>query len=464
MPGLDRALSQLRLFFPPDWSVAYLKAEGVPLLQTVEMAAGAMLFAGIAGLLMALYIGARLPGSRLLYSCLATVRAIPDLTLAILCVMLVGIGPAAGLLALSVFYTAAMGKIFADLFVSADPGPVDILRATGAGSVSVALFGLLPLRLNDLLTYGAYEFESAMRAAVIVGTVAAGGIGTELVSAINETDYRHVTTLVIMLTVLIAVFDKLAWLVRRYPPLLLLFVVGGSISAWINRPQMFAWSFFGSRLQKMWPPRIPVHDLSNVPALIAETLMIALGGTVLAVLFAIPLGTAAARNLSPAWIYTPVRRFLELLRAIPEVIWGLILVVTAGIGWHAGALALGLHSTGVFGKLYAESIENVPPEPVIALAATGGPQVSIASFAMLPLAFPPMIVHTLFRLEWNMRASTVVGLIGAGGIGGALYNAQQLMFYNQALAYILITWALIMLMDLLNAQLRKRWKIAEGRA
>src|SRR5215472_1971288 len=127
MPGLDRALSQLRLFFPPDWSVAYLKAEGVPLLQTVEMGAGAMLFAGIAGLLMALYIGARLPGSRLLYSCLATVRAIPDLTLAILCVMLVGIGPAAGLLALSVFYTAAMGKIFADLFVSADPGPVDIL-------------------------------------------------------------------------------------------------------------------------------------------------------------------------------------------------------------------------------------------------------------------------------------------------------------------------------------------------
>jgi phosphonate transport system permease protein len=101
---------------------------------------------------------------------------------------------------------------------------------------------------------------------------------------------------------------------------------------------------------------------------------------------------------------------------------------------------------------------------VIALAATGGPQVSIASFGMLPLAFPPMIVHTLFRLEWNMRASTVVGLIGAGGIGGALYNAQQLMFYDQAFAYVLITWALVMLMDLLNVQLRKHWKIAEGRA
>jgi phosphonate transport system permease protein len=464
MPGLERAISQLRLFFPPDVNVAYLKAEGVPLLQTIEMAAGAMLFAGIAGLLMALYVGARLPGSRLLYSCLATLRAIPDLTLAILCVMLVGIGPAAGLLALSMFYTAAMGKIFADLFVSADAEPVDVLRATGAGSVSVALFGLLPLRLNDLLTYGAYEFESAMRAAVIVGAVAAGGIGTELISAINETDYRHVTTLVIMLTILIAIFDKLAWLVRRHPPLLLLFVVGGSISAWINRPHMIAWSFFGSRLQKMWPPSIPAHDLAHVPTLITETLMIALGGTLLAVVFAIPMGTAAARNLSPAWLYTPVRRFLELLRAVPEVIWGLILVVTAGIGWHAGALALGLHSTGVFGKLYAESIENVASEPVMALAATGGSQVSIASFGMFPLAFPPMIVHTLFRLEWNMRASTVVGLIGAGGIGGALYNAQQLMFYDQAFAYVLITWALVMLMDLLNAQLRKHWKIAEGRA
>jgi len=463
MQGLAKAVSQLRLFFPPECSISFLKAEAMPLLQTVEMAAGAMLFAGIAGLLAALYIGARLPASRLLYGCLATFRAIPDLTLAILCVMLVGIGPAAGLVALSAFYSAAIGKIFADLFVSADPEPVDALRATGAGPVIVAVFGLLPLRLKDLLTYGAYEFESAMRAAVIVGAVAAGGIGTELISAINETDYGHVTTLVIMLALLIAFFDRIAWLVRRYPSLLLIFVIGGSISAWINRPQMFAWSFFSSRLHKMWPPAIPAQDLHHVPVLIAETLMIALGGTLLAVIFGIPLGAAGARNLAPIWIYAPVRRFLELLRSVPEVIWGLILVVTAGIGWRSGAVALGLHSTGVFGKLYAESIENVPSEPVMALAATGAPRISIAGLGLFPLAFPPMVVHTLFRLEWNMRASTVVGLIGAGGIGGALYNAQQLMFYDQAFAYLLITWGMVMLMDLGNFWVRKRWKVTESR-
>lgn len=463
MPGLAKAISQLRLFFPPEFSISFLKAEALPLLQTVEMAAGAMLIAGIAGFLAALYIGARLPGSRLLYGCLATFRAIPDLTLAILCVMLVGIGPAAGLVALSAFYSAAIGKIFADLFVSADPGPVDALRATGAAPMIVAVFGLVPLRLKDLLTYGAYEFESAMRAAVIVGAVAAGGIGTELISAINETDYRHVTTLVIMLALLIAFFDRIAWFVRRYPSLLLIFVVGGAISAWINRPQMFAWPFFLSRLQKMWPPTIPIQDLRHVPVLIAETLMIALGGTLLAVILAIPLGAAGARNLAPVWIYAPVRRFLELLRSVPEVIWGLILVVTAGIGWHAGAVALGLHSTGVFGKLYAESIENVPSEPVMALAATGAPRISIAGIGLFPLAFPPMVVHTLFRLEWNMRASTVVGLIGAGGIGGALYNAQQLLFYDQAFAYLLITWGMVMLMDLGNSWARKRWKVTESR-
>jgi phosphonate transport system permease protein len=124
--------------------------------------------------------------------------------------------------------------------------------------------------------------------------------------------------------------------------------------------------------------------------------------------------------------------------------------------------ALALHSTGVFGKLYAESIENVQPEPVMALAATGGSRIAIAGFGLLPLAFAPMAIHTLFRFEWNIRAATIVGMIGAGGIGGALYNAQQQFFYKQMLAYLLITWALVMLADWANGQLRKHWKVTEG--
>src|SRR5215467_3736939 len=158
MHSLETFLSLLK------HSPAYVWAERGPLLETVGIAAGAMLFALVIGVALALIIGARLPGSRLLYSFLIALRSIPDLTLAIVCVMLVGMGPGAGMVAIAIYYGAAMGKVGGDLFLSADPGPVESLRATGASRLTVAFYGLLPLRLKDLLTYGAYDFECAMRA------------------------------------------------------------------------------------------------------------------------------------------------------------------------------------------------------------------------------------------------------------------------------------------------------------
>jgi phosphonate transport system permease protein len=465
MRGLESFLSLLKQFFPPDFSVAYLRAlmeEAVP--QTLEMAAGAMLFSAAIGLLVGLYIGARLPGCRLVYAFLASVRAIPDLTMAILFVVLVGIGPPSGMLALATFYTAAMGKVFADLFVSADPEPVEALHATGARPIMVALYGLLPLRLKDLLTYGSYEFESKVRACVIVGAVGAGGLAGELMGTIAEYQYQRTATVIIVLVLLIAFLDRLAWLVRKYPPLLAVFFPLGMVSVWINWPRMFEFSHFISVVHRMLPPQLPPKDIHDLPRLVGETLFMAFGGTGLAALLALPLGAAAARNLASAVVYAPVRRLLELMRAIPDLVWGLLLITTTVMGPRAGLLAIALHSTGVFGKLYAESIENVQPEPIIALAATGAPKLALAGFGLLPLAFPPMAVLTLFRVEWNMRAATVLGIIGAGGIGQALFYAQQLFFYQQMVAYVIITWALVMLMDLANVEIRRRWKIAESRA
>ena len=461
MPGLESALSLLRQFFPPDLSFSYLRAEMVPLFETLEMAAGAMFLALMVGLLFSLIIGARLPGSRLLYALLTSFRSVPDLTLAILCVVLVGLGPAAGLLALALFYSAAMGKIFADLFASADPGPIEALHATGATRIMVAFYGLLPLRLKDLLTYGGYEFESAIRASVIVGAVGAGGIGTELVGSLNMTDYHRATTLILLLVVLIASIDLLVWYVRRRSGLLLVLAGFGAAAAWHHWPHLIAVRHAFDTFKTMVPPQLPPEALRQVPSLIGETLMIALGGTALAVVCALPLAVAAARNISPRFISFPVRRLLEVLRAVPEIVWGLVLVGIGGLGPRVGILALGLHSAGALGKLYAESLENVAPEPVIAMASTGGSTMAIASFAVLPLAFAPMTVHTLFRFEWNMRAATIVGMIGAGGIGGALFNAQQLFFYREMMAYVLITWAMIMIADAVNVRLRKYLRVSE---
>jgi len=461
MSGLESVISLLRQFFPPDLSFSYLKAESMPLFETLEIAAGAIFLALIIGLLFSLIIGARLPGSRALYALLASLRSIPDLTLAILCVVLVGLGPAAGILALTLFYSAAMGKIFADLFASADPAPIEALHATGATRIMVAFYGLLPLRLKDLLTYGGYEFESAIRASVIVGAVGAGGIGTELVGSLNMTDYHRVTTLIIMLVALIASIDLLVLYVRKRPGTLLVLAAFGAVAAWHRWPHLMAVTHALQAFKTMVPPELPAEALRELPTLIGETLLIAFGGTLLAVICALPLAVAAARNISPVFISFPVRRVLEALRAVPEIVWGLILIGIAGLGPRIGILALGLHSAGALGKLYAESLENVATEPVMAMASTGGSTLSIAGFAVLPLAFAPMTVHTLFRFEWNMRAATIVGMIGAGAIGGALFNAQQLFFYRQMMAYVLITWAMIMITDAANVRLRKYWRVSE---
>ncbi len=454
MASLAVFFSLLRQFFPPELSARYLKAALTPLEQTLAMAAGGILVAVVIGLITGIWVAAGLPGHRTVYAALASVRSIPDLTLGILCVVVVGIGSAAGMLALAIFYSAAVGKIFADLFRSADRGPIQALRATGAGRLSVALFGLLPLRSKDILSYGSYEFESAIRCSVIVGAVGGGGIGTELVGTINALDYRRATTIILLLIALIAVIDACARWIKQRPGLLFVAFPLAALAFWQDRPSMLALAHSAHTFAGMFPPQLPRDAIASLPKLLLQTAEIAVGGTFFAMLGALPLGLAAARNFVPPWISLPVRRVLEGFRAIPELVWGLVLVSVIGTGPEAGIIALALHGTGSLGRLYAESFENIRREPVESIAATGARPLAIAGFAHVPLAIAPLAVHTLFRLEWNVRAATIVGVIGAGGIGEALYNAQQLFFYRQMAAYIAITWVIVAAVDYFSSRFR----------
>ncbi len=459
--GLGALFTLLKQFFPPEFSLHYLKAAMTPLEQTIQMAAGGILIAVVVGMLTGLWVGAGLPGGRWVYAALASVRSVPDLTLGILCVVVVGIGPAAGMLALAIFYSAAVGKIFADLFRSADREPVRALQATGASRLSVALFGLLPLRSKDILSYGSYEFESAVRCSVIVGAVGGGGIGTELVGTINALDFRRASTVILLLIALIAVIDFGARWIKKKPAILMAVFPLAVLAFWQDRPGMLAFSHSVSTIAGMLPPTLPHDALLKLPQVLLETLEIAVGGTFFAMVGALPLGLAAARNFAPPFISLPVRRLLESLRAIPELVWGLVLVSVIGTGPEAGVIALALHGTGSLGRLYAESFENIRPEAVQAMAATGARPLAIAGFAYVPLALAPLAVHSLFRLEWNVRAATIVGVIGAGGIGQALYNAQQLFFYQQMMAYIAITWIIVAVVDFFSSRFRSDMGLME---
>jgi phosphonate transport system permease protein len=456
MDGLASSLSLLRGFLPPDLSLHYLIALAGPALESIGMTAAAMLLAFLISLPLGLYIGVRAAGSRAVQAVLSGIRAIPDLTLAIFCVIFVGVGPAAGMIAMAIFYTAAVAKIFGDLFRTAPPGPLEALRATGASPRQVAVFGMVPLKLRDLLTYGSYEFESAIRASVIVGAVGGGGLGAELVGTLNAFDFQRTTTLLLVLVLMVAAIDQITMRLRRNAVFILLLLPPAAYALWRFLPDHSSLAHAGRTVAAMFPPELGADAWIKVPHLLAETAAMALFGTAFGVMLALPLGLLSARNVAPFYVAAPVRRCLEALRAVPEVVWGLVLVAVAGVGPVAGILALGLHSAGCLGRLFAESFENVRPEPVLAVAATGASPLAVAGYATIPLAFGPIGVHALFRLEWNLRQATVVGMIGAGGIGQALYEAQQLFFYRQMMAYLLITWVVVLAVDRASEWTRRR--------
>jgi phosphonate transport system permease protein len=281
-----------------------------------------------------------------------------------------------------------------------------------------------------------------------------------LIGTIAGFDYRRASTLIIVLVILVSALDSMSWLLRRHPRSILLLVPFCLAALWTWWPGAVTLRHAVTTIGGMFPPALPLSAIRELPRLLWETLYIAVAGTLLGATLAIPLAVLAARNLVPTPIAAAVRGVFETLRAVPEVIWGLVLVTIIGVGPNAGVVALGLHSTGVLGKLYAECCENVRRAPVQALEATGASRLAVACYAILPLASGPMAIHTLFRLEWNLRAATVVGMIGAGGIGQALYDAQQLFFYKQMMAYVFITWAIVMLSDAVSGWTRRRLRWA----
>jgi phosphonate transport system permease protein len=443
-------------FFPPDLSAHYLTYLVVPIAQTIGMACAGMLLALLFGTPLAVIVATRAPGARAISAALAALRAIPDLTLAILAVVLLGLGPAAGIAALWIFYTAMIGKVFSELLLAAPPAPIDAMRATGAPRACVAAFGMIPMMFGDLITFSMYSFECAMRAAIIVGAVGGGGLGTELVGTINALDYHRATTLIIVLVACIAAVDIFGMLVRRTPQAALVLIPLGIVTLWIDRPQLFALGHAVTTFAMMLPPQLNLQELAALTNLLLQTAEIAIFGTALGAAIGFALALVAARGIVPLAIVVVTRRILDTLRAIPEIIWGLILVVSVGVGPLAGIFALGLHSGGVLGKLYSEAFENVDRSPVASITATGAPMPATVAFAIVPLALGPIAVNTLFRLEWNARAAAVVGMIGAGGLGQALFLAQQLFFYKTMAAYVAITWLIVLIFDTLGNRLRSR--------
>ena len=186
-----------------------------------------------------------------------------------------------------------------------------------------------------------------------------------------------------------------------------------------------------------------------------ETIQMAMAGTFLALLVAFPLGFLAARNTTPhPLVYQGVRLVLNLVRTIPDLALGLLFVAAVGLGAFAGTIALAIHTATVLGKLLSESVENIDEGVVEAIRATGAGYSQILSFAVLPQILPDLISFTLYRFETNIRAASVLGLIGAGGIGYLMNTSFRTFQYQEAAAIVLVLIGLVMLVDYLSSRLR----------
>lgn len=185
------------------------------------------------------------------------------------------------------------------------------------------------------------------------------------------------------------------------------------------------------------------------------TVQIALWGTVLAVVLSIPCGILCSENLVPWYVYQPMRRLMDAFRAINEMVFAMLFVVAVGLGPFAGVLALFIHTTGVLAKLFSEAVESMDPRPVEGIRATGANWLQEVIFGVIPQVLPLWVSYSLYRFESNVRSATVLGIVGAGGIGQLLWEYVRGFYYGETAGVMLVIIVTVSLLDVLSQRLRR---------
>lgn len=223
------------------------------------------------------------------------------------------------------------------------------------------------------------------------------------------------------------------------------------------RPQDLVTGFRGmvDIVRRAVPP-----DVSRLPAALwpaLETVDLAIFGTLMGLVLALPLSFFAASNVTPSRAaYYLARGVIAFTRAVPDLVWALIFVTAVGLGPFPGGLALGVHSLGMLGRLFAETIEHMDMAPIEALALTGARRIQVITHGIIPTVLPSLLGISLYRLDENIRSSLVLGFVGAGGIGFQLLTAMNLFQYREVSLLLIVTFVIVFSVERLSAMLRRR--------
>ncbi|MFN3856923.1 MAG: phosphonate ABC transporter, permease protein PhnE [Caulobacter sp.] len=222
--------------------------------------------------------------------------------------------------------------------------------------------------------------------------------------------------------------------------------------------QNFAGAFFApfNPTRDDFPATFLQADWGLYISKMLQTLQMALWGTALAIVVAVPLGLLGARNIAPAWIQQPIRRVLDLIRSIPDLVVAIIFITAVGLGPFAGVMAMMFNTGGVLAKLFSEAVEAIDKGPVEGVRATGAGRLQEIVWGVIPQVAPLWTSYALYRFESNSRAATVLGLIGAGGIGQVLIDSTSSFAFGQTGCIVLVIVVAVSMIDLLSQAIRTR--------
>ena len=443
---------------------------------------------------------------------LAIPRAIHELIWALFFVNIFGLDPLVAILAITIPFGAITAKVFSEILDETPRQALLALLNSGVPPLNAFIYSLIPQAFLNLLSYSFYRFECSIRSAAVLGIIGAGGLGYELLLSLQSLSYEQMWTFLIALILLSGITDLWSAMLRRRlgaPSRLDLNVlnlqerkkpvsksdpvVKGSFLGGIVLV-LFCFWYVQADYSKLWAPRTAqllagvVQDafppdgsqLSQLFTLSLQTLAMSILAMAVAGLGGILLSFPAASNfLLPGGIFdrgksaqpsffrgdlnrwwgtsvlVSTRFLLLFVRAVPEPIWALIFLFVLFPGILPGAIALGLHNLGILGRLMAEVTENLDERPMRSLKALGATSPQVFLYSVLPLTLPRFIAYILYRWEVCIRATVIVGLVGAGGLGRLLTEQLSSFDYKGLLTTLIIFIALTFLVDLISASVRR---------
>jgi phosphonate transport system permease protein len=444
-------------------------------------------------------------------------RALPDVVLAMLFVLLFSLGALPGILAIGIHSIGMISKMFADAIEQIDEGPRLAIRAAGGSRWQEFSVGIFPQVMPSWVATVLHRNDINLRGSVILGYVGVAGLGLEMSNAFKALNYSlglGIALVIFLLCVLMEVISSAVrvsmlgeqagrgrivkwmqrrrrtggptagarnaaqgtfatptaalrrpWTGRRVRNLVAAWgavavVVAGVLVSDITWHDFLTfWREIPPVAASFWPPNFGAYGFGTIFSAMVDTIMIALAATLIAFVFSLLIGSLAARNVAPnRGVRGTSRLLLVIIRGVPEVILAIVLIVMTGLGSQAGTIALAFGGVGLLGKLIADSFEEVPRGPERAITAAGSSRLQMFASATLPQGAQSLVGHTFYLLDTNIRSATLLGIVGGGGVGYYLLNAGQGSNYQLVGSIVIMILLTVLIVEGIAMWMRKVFK------